>query len=148
MDNDVEEVDGLAVRDEIEDDLEEVTLPSKTYHVKDGRIVEMTDEREAMIQAVDKILHTDRFVFVIYDEQYGNDLSELLGKDFDYAEVEIERILEEAFYADDRIEDVTIDEINRTDEVTLSVVGSVETIFGQLSIESEVLINDTRRNSK
>lgn len=148
MDNDVEDVDGLAVRDEIEDDLEEVTLPSKTYHVKNGRIVEMTDEREAMIQAVDKILHTDRFVFVIYDEQYGNDLSELLGKDFDYAEVEIERILEEAFYADDRIEDVTIDEINRTDEVTLSVVGSVETIFGQLSIESEVLINDTRRNSK
>lgn len=148
MDNDIEEIDGLTIQDEIEDDLEEVTLPSKTYHVKDGRIVEMTDEREAMIQAVDKILYTDRFVFVIYDEQYGNDLSELLGKDFDYAEVEIERILEEAFYADDRIEDVTIDEINRTDEVTLSVVGSVETIFGQLPIESEVLINDTRRNSK
>ncbi|MCY9807451.1 DUF2634 domain-containing protein [Lentilactobacillus senioris] len=148
MDNDVEEIDGLTIQDEIEDDLEEVTLPSKTYHVKNGRIVEMTDEREAMIQAVDKILHTDRFIFVIYDEQYGNDLSELLGKDFGYAEVEIVRMLEEALYADDRVEDVIIDEVKQTDEVTLSVIGSVETIFGQLPIESEVLIDDTRRNSK
>ncbi|MDT7015135.1 DUF2634 domain-containing protein [Levilactobacillus namurensis] len=137
-----DEVD-LEVVDEIEDDLEEETLPSRTYQVKDGRIRSMTDGREAMVQAVDKILRTERFVFPIYDEDYGNDFNELLGKEFDYAEVEVERMLGEALYADDRVTDVSVDEIQKTDLTTLVVTGTVETIFGTIPIESEVTLGES-----
>ena len=140
--DDEEEIE-LDVVDEMDDDLEEETLPSYTYLVRDGRIRSMTDGREAMVQAVDKILRTERFVFSIYDEDYGNDFNELLGKDFDYAEVEVERMLGEAMYADDRVTDVSVDEIQKTDLTTLVVTGTVETIFGTIPIESEVTLGES-----
>ena len=140
--NDEDEIE-LDVADEMDDDLEEETLPSYTYLVKNGRIRSMTDGHDAMIQAVDKILRTERFVFPIYDEDYGNDFNELLGKEFDYAEVEVERMLGEALYADDRVTDVSVDEIQKTDSTTLTVTGTVETIFGTIPIESEVMLGES-----
>lgn len=140
--DDEEEIE-LDVEDETDDDLEEETLPSRTYLVKNGRIQSMTDGREAMIQAIDKILRTERFVFPIYTEDYGNDFNELLGKEFDYAEVEVERMLEEAMYADDRVTDVRVDDVQKMNSTTLMVSGTVETIFGTVPIESEVTLSES-----
>jgi len=139
---DEEELD-LEVIDEIEDDLEEETLPTRTYRVVNGRIRTMTDGHEAMIQAIDKILRTERFVFSIYDENYGNDFIELLGKEFDYAKVEVERMLQEALFADDRVTDVRVDDIQQTDSTTLAVKGSADTIYGTIPIESEVSLDES-----
>lgn len=140
--DDEEEIE-LDVEDETDDDLEEETLPSRTYLVKNGRIQSMTDGRKAMIQAIDKILRTERFVFPIYTEDYGNDFNELLGKEFDYAEVEVERMLEEAMYADDRVTDVRVDDVQKMNSTTLMVSGTVETIFGTVPIESEVTLSES-----
>lgn len=140
--DDEEEIE-LDVEDETDDDLEEETLPSRTYLVKNGRIQSMTDGRKAMIQAIDKILRTERFVFPIYTEDYGNDFNELLGKEFDYAEVEVERMLEEAMYADDRVTDVRVDDVQKMNSTTLMVSGTVETIFGTVPIESEVTLGES-----
>ena len=60
------------------DDEEDDQSPTYTFKVANGRIRGMTDELDAMQQAVDKILKTERFVYQIYDEQYGNDLPELI----------------------------------------------------------------------
>ncbi|MCT3574110.1 DUF2634 domain-containing protein [Levilactobacillus brevis] len=140
--DDEEEIE-LDVKDETDDDLEEETLLNRTYLVKNGRIQSMTDGRETMIQAIDKILRTERFVFPIYTEDYGNDFNELLGKEFDYAEVEVERMLEEAMYADDRVTDVRVDDIQKMTSTTLMVSGTVETIFGTVPIESEVTLSES-----
>ena len=143
MDDELEEVETDDVVDEVEDEVEEETLPSRTYRVQSGRIIAMTDGQAAMVQAVDKILRTERFVYPIYDDQYGNDLGELIGKDFDYAEVEVDRMLTEALEADDRVTDVSIDETERVDSTTLKVTGSCETIFGTIPIESEVTLSES-----
>lgn len=140
--DDEEEIE-LDVEDETDDGLEEETLPSRTYLVKNGRIQSMTDGRKAMIQAIDKILRTERFVFPIYTEDYGNDFNELLGKEFDYAEVEVERMLEEAMYADDRVTDARVDDVQKMNSTTLMVSGTVETIFGTVPIESEVTLSES-----
>lgn len=137
MDED-ELIDDDTVVDEVADDVEEVTLPSLTYRVVNGHVIGKVDEYEAMVQAVDKIMKTERFVFPIYSDQYGNDFNELLGKDFDYAKVEVERMLEEALLADERIEDVTVDTIEQTDATALSVTATIETIYGVITVEKEV----------
>ncbi|WP_308707538.1 DUF2634 domain-containing protein [Levilactobacillus yiduensis] len=142
-DDELEEVETEDVVDEVEDEVEEETLPSYTYLVRDGRVISMVDGQAAMVQAVDKILRTERFVYPIYDDQYGNDLSELIGKDFDYAEVEVDRMLTEALEADDRVTDVSIDETERVDATTLRVAGFCETIFGAIPIESEVTLSES-----
>lgn len=142
--DEVDEIeDDEGVIDELDDEIEEETAPSRTYRVSNNRIITMVDGKEAMIQAVDKIMRTERFVFSIYDEQYGNDFEELLGKGFDYAEVEIERMLTEALEADDRVLDVSVDSIELIDSVTLTASGSCETIFGTIPIESEVRLSES-----
>lgn len=141
MDDETETLDDLEVVDVIDDEVTEETLPSLTYRIKNGRILDMTDGREAMIQAVDKILKTDRFTYPIYDDQYGNDLSELFGKDFEYAKVEVKRMLKEALEADERVTDVAVNTIEQTDSTTLFVTATVSTIYGDLPIESEVTMS-------
>ncbi|WP_363472744.1 DUF2634 domain-containing protein [Companilactobacillus musae] len=117
--------------------------PTKTYQVKNGRILNKFDGHEAMIQAVDKILKTERFVYPIYDNQYGNDFFELFGKSFDYATVEVERMVKEAVLADDRVLTVTVDDIEILNRNILRVHGSCTTVYGDIKIESEVSVNDS-----
>lgn len=130
-----------------EDDEEETddNEPTLTFKVEHGRIRRKTDELDAMVQAVDKILQTERYVYQIYDEDYGNDLPELIGKNIDYAETEIPRMITEALTADDRIIEVNISSIDKTDRNTLTVKGSCETIYGSVPIESEVTIGNESR---
>jgi len=116
--------------------------PTKTYEIKNGRILNKFDGHEAMIQAVNKILKTERFVYPIYNNQYGNDFFELFGKSFDYATVEVERMVKEALLADERVLTVTVDDIEIVDRTILKVHGSCTTIYGNIDIESEVSVND------
>ncbi|WP_283680333.1 DUF2634 domain-containing protein [Lentilactobacillus sp. Marseille-Q4993] len=146
MNNDeIEEIEDESLEDEVDadvDEVEEETLPTLTFRVRNGRIVDMCDELEAMVQAVDKILKTERFVYPIYDDQYGNDLPELFGKDFDYAKVEVERMIVEALAADDRVNDVTISKIEQTDSTSLLVEGDCITVYGTVPFDSEVSLTD------
>lgn len=119
-------------------DVIEVTAPSLTYRVINGRIVGMIDGQDAARQAIDKILRTERLVWPIYDDQYGNDLAELLGKEMPYVKAEVRRMLMEALKADDRVNDVRVDKIEQTGSDELSVFATVTTQFGLLNIESEV----------
>lgn len=131
MDNDL-------FQNEIENSIEEVTLPTLTYQVVNGRVQGMIDEQIAMRQAIDKILRTERFVFPIYDDQYGNDFIELIGKDMPYAKNEVQRMINEALLGDDRVVNVNVDDIEEVDAASLEVKVTVETIFGDFDTEVEV----------
>lgn len=131
MDNDL-------FQDEIENSIEEVTLPTLTYQVVNGRVQGMIDEQIAMRQAIDKILRTERFVFPIYDDQYGNDFIELIGKDMPYAKNEVQRMINEALLGDDRVVNVNVDDIEEVDAASLEVKVTAETIFGDFDTEVEV----------
>lgn len=115
-----------------------VITTSLTYKVDKGRVLGKIDYLEAMKQAVDKILKTDRFIFEIYSWQYGNDLSGLFGKDIPYAQTAVEDILKEALLSDERVKDVNIDDVSQTDRQSLSVKLTVSTLFGDIEMEREV----------
>lgn len=91
----------------------EIPQSSKTYKVDTarGRIVGYTDEQDAVLQAVEKLLSTDKYAYVIYDWAYGNELNSIIGTTKSYLEVEAPRIIEEALLEDDRIVSVTDFEI-------------------------------------
>ena len=73
--------------------IEEVVLPSYTYQVKNGRIHGYIDGLEAMRQAVEKILLTERFEWVIYSSNYGVELERLIGKPYDFVKADLERTI-------------------------------------------------------
>ena len=118
--------------------------PTLTFKIENGRIRGKVDEKQAMIQAVDKILRTERLIYPIYSDQYGNDLNDLIGKDMGYAKVEAERMIKEALLADDRVVEVDIDEVTEVSRDTLEIKGTCVTVYGNIEIDSEVSVDDTR----
>ena len=117
---------------------EETLAPSYTYKVENGRIMGNFDGYEAMRQAIEKVLMTERFVFEIYTDQYGNDLSDLIGKDKPFVKTAIKDVLKEALQTDDRVDDVAVNSIEETDRSTLLVNLTVKTVFGNIQAETEV----------
>lgn len=98
--------------------LEEVPYATRTYRVnlETKRISGYVDGDQALMQAAVKILMTDRFACEIYDDNYGNELVYLIGKDYDYINSELDRILNEAFLTDDRfvgVEDVKAEQLDQ-----------------------------------
>ena len=72
----------------------------------------MTDDIEAVKQAIYKILNTERYQYPIYSWNYGVELADLFGKPIAYVLPEIPRRIKEALVADDRIIDATAFELS------------------------------------
>jgi phage baseplate assembly protein W len=81
-------------------------LPSRTWRIdfERGRINGMTDDLEAVRQAVFKILQTERFKYLIYSSDYGCEWRSLVGRSSAVVSMEAGRMLEEALGQDERIE--------------------------------------------
>lgn len=123
--------------DEILDE-ELIEIPSRTYKVSNGRIAGYVDELDAMRQAIEKMLTTERFAWNIYSEDYGSDVNDLIGEDFDLINSELERLITEALSADDRIVSIEDFTINQTSSNSVLATFRVITIFGSLDMEQEV----------
>jgi hypothetical protein len=96
------------------DERAEVTTPtpepSLTYRLdyENGTIGGLIDGDEALRQFVVKAIQTARFRYLIYDDQYGSELEDLIGADVTdaFLNEEIPRVIREALIYDDRIADV------------------------------------------
>ncbi|MDQ0154904.1 DUF2634 domain-containing protein [Robertmurraya andreesenii] len=104
----------------IDERSEEVTVrpaPSKTYQLNanTNEIGSLIDGEQAIRQFIVKAVKTARFRFLIYDDQYGSELDDLIGADVSDAllQVEIPRVIREALIYDDRVDDVVNFDITR-----------------------------------
>ncbi len=120
------------------DDTELELDASKTYRVLNGRVVGWIDNKQALRQAIEKLLHTERYMYEIYTDEYGIELQALIGENFDLVEAEIGRIIKEALLADDRIVSVDTIQATKLDSTSLLITFSVESIFGTLAFEEVV----------
>lgn len=118
------------------------TYPSYTYYVNrdTGRIVSMVDGADAMLQAIIKILSTERYFWIIYSWNYGVELNSLVGQDPNYTTSEIKRRTTDALMIDDRVNDVTNFAFYQTEEDDLTVTFTVNTIYGDIPITAGVVV--------
>ena len=128
------------------DDLDLITFavetqPSYTHKldIDHDRVRGMTDEQDAVLQAVYLILNVERYAYPIYSRNYGSELSDLIGKPKDYAMSEMKRRITEALLQDDRITgaDGWSFETGRSSVLVRFIV---HTIYGDVSAEKEVNI--------
>lgn len=113
-------------------------IPSRTYRLQNGRIAGWIDELAAMRQAIEKVLHTERFTWLIYTDNYGVELKNLLGEELDLVMAEMERIVREALSVDERIIEIENFQVTQESRDTLLVSFFVTTIFGSIQMELEV----------
>lgn len=104
-----------------------------------NRVMGMTDEKEALLQAIYLILNVERYAFPIYSRRYGSELLDLIGKPQDYAMSEIKRRITEALTQDDRITGVD-DWTFETDRKSVLARFTVYTIYGEVTASKEVEI--------
>ena len=123
-------------------ELEVTTQPSKTYNFDTvrNRIGAMIDGREAIMQAVQKILYTERYANVIYGSNYGVELYRLFGKDLEFVVADLEATITEALLTDDRIESISNFQIGRSSIDSVIASFTVNSIYGNIPMQAEVAI--------
>lgn len=93
--------------------------------------------REAVEQAVYKLLMTERNAYIIYDRSYGIKLQDLYGRDTGYAKAVMRLRLEDALKNDKRILGIKDIEITES-KSKLAVSMSLESIYGDIDIKTEI----------
>lgn len=76
-----------------------------TYKINQetGHISSMIDNKDSVIQAIDKALGTEKFGYEIYGWLYGLDMEPFIGQDLDYIQTNLQKYIEECLLQDDRI---------------------------------------------
>ena len=117
-------------------------LPTKTYRIDhtNKRIIGTIEGRDAVMQFIHKVLHTDKYAFEIYDWYYGNELMKLVGHSYDYVVTRIANILREALLVDDRIIAIRDFNFTRLSVDSVLVICYIDTVYGEIKYEQEVLI--------
>lgn len=123
--------------------IEQKDQTSRTYKIdfSSGRVGGFIDETNAMKQAIIKILQSERFLYLIYSWNYGIEMNAIVGKSYQVIASEIKRIIREALLEDKRITDVYDITAEQIDKRTLSVRFTASTVFGEVTIETEVSAN-------
>lgn len=93
--------------------LEIISLPSRTYRVGENKIEGFIDNIQAIQQTVWHILSTERYAYVIYPDNYGVELEQYFGQSYEYIEANIGNTIQEALLQDDRISEVIINSIEQ-----------------------------------
>lgn len=113
--------------------------PSKTYRIDGDRIEGFCDGKQAVMQAIDLMLNTERWRHLIYSGDYGVELEELFGQSRGYLEADMERRFSEALAEDDRITGIRDFAMSfEGDRAVISFIA--ETVFGDAAIERGVEI--------
>ncbi|MCL2568601.1 MAG: DUF2634 domain-containing protein [Oscillospiraceae bacterium] len=114
-------------------------LAATTFYLDEasGTVRGMVDGQEAVRQAVFLLLHTERYLHVIYSFDYGTELAGLGGNLDSFLFPEIKRRVTEALLVDDRISG-TSDFVFRRQRTRVEVRFTVHTIYGDLEMELEV----------
>ena len=115
------------------------SYPTKTFYVDKTtrRIVRNTEGIEAMRQAIDIILNTERYGYRIFSPRFGSEFSQLIGQNYAYVITEVRRAAAEALMMDDRVTSVEDFQFTKEDE-GLAVKFTVRTIFGSIAAEWQV----------
>ena len=123
-------------------DFEVEEKPSKVYRmdIQGESIRGFTDKKEAMEQAIFRILSTERYQNIIYPWWYGIETLDLFGQPVTWVCPELERRIEEALTVDDRINSVTDFEHDISRKGIVSTSFTVHTVYGDLKEEYEVKI--------
>lgn len=115
--------------------------PNLTYRLGEKTVAGKIDKLDSVKQAIYHILMTERFSNPIYDDNYGVELEQYIGKDLGFILASIQTTLQDALLQDDRITDVIVTDVSKSDkqENACVVQFTVNTIYGNLEESVNVL---------
>lgn len=124
------------------DIVEQEQQPSLTWQLdlNSGRIKGQIDGADAIRQAIEKILLTERYAYRIYSWNYGVELVFYIGKDTDFVMADAERSIRDALLQDDRILNIYNFKAELVEKESVKVSFTVETTAGNFDYEKEIRV--------
>lgn len=124
------------------DIVEQEQQPSLTWQLdlNSGRIKGQIDGADAIRQAIEKILLTERYAYRIYSWNYGVELVFYIGKDTDFVMADAERSIRDALLQDDRILNIYNFKAELVEKESVKVSFTVETAAGNFDYEKEIRV--------
>lgn len=117
-----------------------VKQPDLTYRLGetycDGKITDL----DSVKQSIYHILMTERYSNPIYDDDYGVELDQYLGKDLAYISSTIEKTLKDALTQDDRVQSVFVNNVKPSDiesnvcEIEFTVMTTCGEFEGKMNV--------------
>ena len=116
--------------------------PGLTWKIDQNnrRISGTTDDLEAVRQAVEVILHIQRFRWQIYSPYTGVQFDGLIGEDPGYVAAELKRRITEALRMDDRVRSISDFAYTVSGDI-LTAEMTVNTVYGSLRADTEVTLS-------
>mgnify|MGYP000459343278 CR=1 FL=1 len=116
--------------------------PGLTWKIDQNnrRISGTTDDLEAVRQAVEVILHIERFRWQIYSPYTGVQFDGLIGEDPGYVAAELKRRITEALRMDDRVRSISDFAYTVSGDI-LTAEMTVNTVYGSLRADTEVTLS-------
>ena len=127
-----------AVTGFLKEDFEIEEQPDKTYKMQGTILRGKIEGKEAVRQAVYKILNTERYQYPVYSWDYGIELVDLYGEPFSYVCPELERRITEALTWDTRIQSADNFTFEQKAGGRILVTFTVHTVYGDIDTEQEV----------
>lgn len=124
----------------LDKDFEIARQPGMTYRMQtaEKRVRGYTDGREAVRQAIYKIIMTERYQYAMYSWNYGIELVDLLGEPVTYVCPELKRRITEALLWDNRIKSVDDFQFTFPQRGAVHVAFTAHTVYGDVAAEREV----------
>lgn len=110
---------------------------SRAYKLSKDTIQGFIDNKEALQQAIYKLLNTEKYEYPVYGFDYGIEFQNLIGTDPVYVRIELKRRIKECLLRDDRIHSVDNFSFTNTDNI-ITCTFDVRSIFGNTTITKEV----------
>ena len=122
--------------------VEVIPYADRTYKIDwvNKRIIGYIDGIDSILQAVTKILMTERYAYLIYSDNYGVEFNRLVGADYSFILSDIQRTLTDSLAQDDRFIDITNFSINKSSIDSLEIKITVNTNLGKIDYEGSVTI--------
>lgn len=134
----------IPVRDDIymdtlDGETEEIQT-SKTFRLdfEKGIVSGVIDGIDAISQAIQCVLNTERYAYLIHSFDYGMLMGKYIGEDIEYIKCDLPKEIEETLLQDDRILSVHSFSINQVGLDSVEITFTVETIEGDISVGKEV----------
>ena len=110
------------------------TAPSKTYRLFKNSVAGRIDGKQAMVQAIELMLSTERWRHAIYSADYGYEIYRYWGNSEPPSEELLRVMTEETLLEDDRILSVESFSVSPSGDV-MNISFIAKTVFGDVSVE-------------
>ncbi len=107
-------------------------LYDKTFCIdfQKGRVVGMIDGFDALLQSIEVMLQTPRFKHEIFSWNYGNELYNCVGKQYDEVVLFATEYITSALKSDNRVNDVYDFEFNKSRDC-VQISFKIDTVYGE-----------------